>query len=185
MAMAATAAIGDNSKDLTENEEKALFFFHVRKDMASKAKLKEIQAQIKADRKLAQADSIALSRIDFAEKALDADDKTTITQKVNDQLKIMEWLNIIQAYNNDLFANRAPKEEKIEGQGEIAGLAAAERVSNYAAASADDKAWLRGYDRGQAIMRDNLEKAMMKKRAKSSKEEPPASGSNPFPKAAE
>lgn len=175
---------GHNSGALTENEEKALFFYHVRKDMASKAKLKEIQAQIKADRKLAQADSIALSRIDFAEKALDADDKTTITQRVNDQLKIMEWLNIIPPPSGDLFADRAPKEEKIEGQGEIAGLSAGEgitRTSPYAPNSPDDQAWLRGWDRGQAIMRDNLEKAMSKKRAKSSKEEPPApKGTDPF-----
>jgi hypothetical protein len=175
---------GHNSGALTENEEKALFFYHVRRDMASKARLKEIQAQIKADRKLAQADNIALSRIDFAEKALDADDKTTITQKVNDQIKIMEWLNIIPPASKDLFADRAPKEEKIEGQGEIAGMSAeagVSRTSPYAKGSTDDEAWLRGWDRGQAIMRDDLESAMTKKRAAKSNEEPPAaSGTDPF-----
>lgn len=175
-----SATVGDNSNKLTEDEEKALFFYHVRNDMALKAKRKEIDAQIKAGRKIAQSDDIVLSRIDFCEKALDAEDKTTITQKVNDQLRIMEWLHIIPAYNNDLFADRAPKEEKIEGQGEIAGLAAKDRVSGYAAASADDKAWLHGYDRGQAIQRDNVETAMKKKRATKSKEEPPSDGEDPF-----
>ncbi|MBD8556325.1 hypothetical protein IFT84_17595 [Rhizobium sp. CFBP 8762] len=172
---------GHNSGDLTENEEKALFFHHTRKNMATKAKIKALQAEMKQDRKLAQADGIVLSRIDFAEKALAAEDKSTITQKVNDQLKIMEWLHIIPAYNEDLLADRAPREEKIEGQGEIAGLAAVDRVSTYAANSEDDRAWLRGYDRGQAIMRDNLEKALTKKQANRTNEEPEGDGSDPFP----
>jgi hypothetical protein len=179
------AEVGHNSA-LTPAEEKALFFYHVRKDMATKAKLQELQAQRKQDRKLAQADNIALSRIDFAEKALDAEDKATITQKVNDQLKIMEWLNIIPSYNEDLFADRAPRDEKIEGQGEIAGLAGKDRFSDYAPDSADDKAWKRGYDRGQAIMRDNLEAAMTKSNSRRTNEEPPPStdGDDPFADAA-
>lgn len=178
------AAVAGHNSALTADEEKALFFYHVRKDMATKAKIADLQAQRKQDRKLAQADSIALSRIDFCEKALDAEDKTTITQKVHDQLKIMEWLNIIPAYNSDLFADRAPRDEKIEGQGEIAGLAGAERVSGYEAASADDKAWLSGYDRGQAIMRDNLEAAMNKANSKRTNEEPATTGGDPFQDAA-
>jgi len=180
------ATTGHNSNELTADQEKAHFFSHLRKDMATQAKIKTLQDQRKADRKIAQAEDIALSRIDFAQKALNAEDKSTITQRVNDQLKIMEWLHIIPAYNEDLLADRAPREEKVEGQGEIAGLAGIDRVSNYAAASADDKAWLRGYDRGQAIMRDNLEEAMKKKNASSSKEEPSApAGEDPFADAAE
>jgi len=168
---------GHNSGDLTDQEEKALFFHHLRKDMATKARIKELQDLRKSDRKLAQADDIALSRLDFAEKALDAEDKTTVPQKVNDQLKIMEWLNIIPPRIGDLFADRAPRDEKIEGHGEIAGLSAGPgilRVSPHAPGSPDDQSWLTGWDRGQAIMRDNLEKALTKKRASSSKEEPPA-----------
>lgn len=174
-----TSSIGDNSKELTESEEKALFFHHLRKDMSTKGKIKELQAQQKADRKLCQADGFALSRLDFAQKALGADDKSTITQKVEDQLKIMEWLNIIPAYNNDLFADRAPKEEKIEGQGQIAGLAGVDRVSGYAAGSEEDKTWLRGYDQGVSIM-DHLKSARAKKDSIRSKEAPPSDSDDPF-----
>lgn len=172
---------GHNSGELTPDQEKAHFFHHMRKDMATQAKIKALQDERKKDRKLAQSEDIALSRLDFAQKALSAEDKSTITQKVNDQLKIMEWLHIIPAYNEDLLADRAPREEKIEGQGEIAGLAGIDRVSNYAAGSEDDRAFLRGYDRGQAIMRDNLEAAMSKKNVAKTNEEPPADGSDPFP----
>lgn len=177
------ATIGDNSKILTDDEEKAHFFWHLRRDMATQAKIKALQDERKKDRKLAQSEDIALSRLDFAEKALAADDKTTIAQRVNDQMKIMGWLNIIPPPSNDLFADRAPKEEKIEGQGEIAGLAAGEgveRKSPYPPDSEDEKGWLRGWDRGQAIMRDNLESAMTKKNAKRTNEEPPADGDDPF-----
>ena len=177
---------GHNSGELTPDQEKAHFFHHLRKTMAKKAQIKALQGELKADRKIAQSEGIVLSRMDFAERAMGAQDQTTITQQVNDQLKIMEWLHIIPAYNEDLLADRAPREEKIEGQGEIAGLAGADRVSGYASASADDKAWLRGWDRGQAIMRDNLEAALTKKQSASSKEEPAVTdGEDPFPQAAE
>ncbi len=171
---------GHNSGELTADQEKAHFFHHLRRTMSTKAKIKDLQNELKSDRKVAQSEGVVLSRMDFAERALGAQDKSTITQQVNDQLKIMEWLHIIPAYNEDLLADRAPREEKIEGQGEIAGLAGADRVSNYAAASADDKAWLRGYDRGQGIMRDNLGEALKKKKAAATNEEPAATGDDPF-----
>jgi hypothetical protein len=183
--MPMTAAIGDNSKALTEDEEKALFFHHLRKDMATKAQIDDLQRQRKSDRKLCQADGFALSRLDFAQKALDAEDKTTVTQKVSDQLKIMEWLKIIPGYNEDLFADRAPKEERVEGQGEIAGLAGLDRVPPYSPDDADHQSWLTGWDRGQGILLKNLEAAMIKKNSARSKEEPAATGDDPFAEAAE
>lgn len=184
--MAETA--GHNSK-LTEDEEKAHFFNCFRKDVAIKDQIAALQKQKKADRKIYAAEGVASSRLDFCDKALNAEDKTTVTQKVADQMKIMTWLNIIPPPSNDLFADRAPKIERIEGEGEIAGLAAGEGVERkapYAPKSDDEAAWLRGWDRGQAIMRDNLKSAMEKKNAQRTNEAPAASGDgDPFKIAAE
>lgn len=179
--MAATASKTHNT-DLTEAEEKAHFFHCYRKDVALKVQIAALTKQRKDQRKIYAAEGIAASRLDFCDKALNADDKTTVTQKVSDQMKIMGWLNIIPPPAKDLFADRAPKEERIAGEGEIAGLAAeagVDRKAPYPPESADEKAWLRGWDRGQAIMRDNLKTAMEKKNADKNKEVPPVE--DPFP----
>ncbi len=118
-----TAASGHNSK-LTEAEEKAHFFHCYRKDAALKAQIAALTKQKKEQRKIFAAEGVAAARLDFCDKALNAEDQTTVTQKVADQMKIMTWLNIIPPPSDDLFADRAPKEERIEGEGEIAGLSA-------------------------------------------------------------
>lgn len=157
--------MGDNSK-LTEKERKALFYHHMRKRMAHKAQIKEIQASMKEDAKLAQADGVVIGHLDFAMKALDADDKKTITENFIAEGEILTWLGLTPGFQADLLTDRAPAIERIENNGRNAGLAGKARESGYAAKSDEDKAWLRGYDDGQKIMRDNLEEAMNKANSK-------------------
>lgn len=153
--------IGDNSA-LTENEEKALFFHHLRKDAEHQAVIKAAQAARKADRKLAQAEGIVLADLDYAQRAINADDKGIITARHLQQSKINFWLGLSSGYQTDLFIDRAPGIERIEKEGEQAGFLAADRFSPYEAMSDEDQAWLRGYDRAQKIMAENLQSAMEK-----------------------
>ncbi len=155
------AAVGHNS-ELTENERKALFFHHLRKRMAHNHRLSEVKAEKKADGKLAQADEIVLGDLDYAIKAIDAEEKATITDRFFSHGEILSWLGLTPGFQADLLRDRAPALERIEKQGELAGLAATERESGYASGSDEDQTWLRGYDNGQQIMRDNLEAAMSK-----------------------
>lgn len=46
--------------------------------------------------------------------------------------------------------------------------------------SDEDREWLRGYDDAQKVMLENLQAAMEKRNANKSKEEPPATGDDPF-----
>lgn len=172
---------GHNSA-LTENEEKALFFFHLRKDAEHQAIIKAAQAARKADRKLAQADGIVLADIDYAQRAMNAEDKGTITARHLQQSKINFWLGLASGYQSDLFIDRAPGIERIEKEGEQAGFLAAERVSPYAKASDEDQAWHRGYDSAQKIMADNLQSAMEKVNAaaKDGDELIQSAGDDPF-----
>ncbi|MBX8825268.1 hypothetical protein [Ochrobactrum sp. SFR4] len=167
-----TASAGHNS-ELTENEEKALFFHHMRKRMAHNAAAAEIATAKKADGKTAQADGVVLGDLDFAIKALNADDKATVTDRYLNQGTILTWLNLVPGFQSDLLRDRAPAIERIEGEGELAGLAGKDPKSPHDAGSNEDMVWLRGWDRGQAIMRDNLQSAMEKINSESEEDADP------------
>lgn len=153
--------IGDNSK-LTENERKSLFFHHLRKRMAHNAGLAEVNAAKKADGKTAQADGIVLGDLDYAIKAINADDKATVTDRFLAHGEVLSWLNLTPGFQSDLLRDRAPAIERIEGEGELAGLAGKDPESSYDKGSDEDQAWQRGWNKGQQIMRDNLQSAMEK-----------------------
>ena len=178
---------GHNST-LSENERIALFFHHLRKRKAHNAAIAEVNAAKKADAKLAKNDKVAVTDLDFAIKTIDADDKATSTDQFIQHGEILTWLNVIPGFQSDLLRDRAPAMERIEGEGKLAGLAGRDAVSPYAKGSDEDLAWLRGWDCGQAIMRDNLESAMEKINARMAGEEDDLGeeeGDPDFPAAAE
>ena len=165
-ARAGQPAPGHNSGEVTEAERKSLFFHHLRKRMAHNADLAEINAAKKADGKTAQADGIVLGDIDYAIKAIDADDKKTITDRFVAEGEILTWLGLSTGFQSDLFRDRAPAMERIAKQGELAGYAAKERSSGYGPGSDEDTAWLAAYDDAQKKMQVDLLAAMEKANAK-------------------
>lgn len=173
------ARLGDNSGALTEDEEKALFFHHLRKREECNARIKEAQADKKAAGKLAQMDGLVLADLDYASRAMGAEDKKTITDRFGAFGKILSWLGLMPGYQSDMFADRMPAIERIEGEGELAGLAARERSSGYGPGSDEDQAWLRGYDRGQEIARDHLQSAMEKRNAEARAKDELIKGADP------
>lgn len=162
---------GHNSQ-LTENERKALFFHHMRKRMAHNSDLAEINSIKKADGKIAQADGIVLGDLDYAIKAIDADDKGTVTDRFLAHGEVLAWLNLTPGFQSDLLRDRAPAIERIEGEGELAGLAGKDAKSPHDNGSNEDAAWLRGWERGQKIMLDNLQAAMEKINSENQHEDP-------------
>lgn len=153
---------GHNSQ-LSDNDKKALFFHHLRIRVGHDAKVKEANADKKAAGKLAQADEIVLGDLDYAIKAINADDKGTVTDRFVAHGEVLAWLNVIPGFQSDLLRDRAPAIERIEGEGELAGLAGKDPESGYDKGSDEDTAWLKGWDKGQKFMLDNLQAAMEKK----------------------
>lgn len=172
--------MGDNSKHLTDREEAALKMHHLKKRMAHKAIILKAQTDMKEDANLCKADGIPVALIDFGIKALSAEDKATPVQKVMEQGKMLETLGLIPAWNGDLMADRATKEERIFAEGKMKGMAGVDKVSGYAAASVDDKTWRSGYEEGQRIMLEDLPKALAKKAAGRTKEAPAPESDDPF-----
>jgi hypothetical protein len=167
---AADNDIGHNSGELTEAERKALFFHHLRKRMAHNAELAELNAAKKADGKTAQADGMVLGDLDYAIKAIGADDKKTVTDRFVAEGEILSWLGLSSGFQSDMFRDRAPAIERIEKEGELAGYAATERLSGYAEGSDEDTRWLAAYDGAQAKMLADLETAMLKRNAEAADE---------------
>jgi hypothetical protein len=178
-----TAAPGHNSGDLTEGQRKALFFHHLRKRMAFNADLDEIKADRKEAGKLAQADGLVLGDIDYAIKAIAADEKKTITDRFVAEGEILNWLGLSEGFQSDIFRDRAPAIDKIAKAGEIAGFAAKARESGYGPGSDEDTTWLNAYDAAQKQMLTDLEAAMLKKNAEKDeliKAGEPEPDENPF-----
>lgn len=181
-----TAATGHNSK-LSDAERQALWGHHVQKRVAihrEREALKAREAKHKAD---AKNDGISEKEMkDFLDCMLTDD-----PQKKVDQFNMLKRNRIrlgliIDDRAGDLLTDRVSNEQMIFAAGVEAGLAALDRVSKYAAASPEDRAFLDGYDDGQRIMRENLQAAMEKRNAEKSNEEPaPADGDDPFAEAAE
>lgn len=162
---AADNDIGHNSGELTEGERKALFFHHLRKRMVHNAAIKEAQDAKKDDGKLAQADHVVLGDLDYAIKAITADDKKTVTDRFVAEGEILTWLGLSAGFQSNMFRDRAPAMERIAKEGERAGYAATERESGYGPGSDEDNTWLNAYDAAQKQMAVDLEAAMLKRNA--------------------
>lgn len=154
------AGIGHNS--LTDDEQKALLFHHARKEIEITAQIKALQNERSVQRKNAQADGIALDRLDYAIKVLNAEDKKRLVDAEKERLQILKWTKLVPDYQGDLFADRAPVVERITGEGERAGLLGKDGVSPYTTGSEEDKAWLNGWRNGQNILAKNFESARAK-----------------------
>jgi hypothetical protein len=175
---------GHNSK-LTEQESQALWGHHVKQRVAIRRQMDELKAKEVTLKKDAKNDGISEQEMkDFLDCML-SDDK----QKKVDNFQMLKRNRIRLGLipddrKGDLLADRVTNLEMIFAAGVESGLAALDRITKYAAGSDEAKAFLDGYDDGQRIARENLQSAMEKRNAASSKEEP-ASEADPFPAAAE
>ncbi len=82
------ADTGHNSGELTPAEWKALKFDHYHKIAAQKAKVEAEQTEYKRLRKLAKADQIVLSDIDFMLKCAEVEDDTILTDRLKREAEI-------------------------------------------------------------------------------------------------
>lgn len=156
------AEAGDNSK-LTDAELKALRFTHFNAISAQKARLAEQQVEYKRLRKLAKADGITLSDIDFMLRCAEIEDPEIITNQIRSMTQIAEWFALPVSYQPDMFVDRAPALERIEAEGEVAGLSGKTGVSDYGPGSPEAQAWMKGWTKGQKSLADDLVSAMEKR----------------------
>lgn len=180
--MGKAPAAGHNS-ELTEAERKSLFFHHYQKIQAQDEIVKAAAAERKRLRKLARADGIVLSDMDFAMRCAETDDPSIVPDELRRQMEIASWFSLPVQYQPDLFVDRAPADERFEAEGYTAGMKGKDANSGHSKGSKEDKAWLKGWEKGQAEMRDALASAMEKKKAATAEpdQSAPSTGKDPFP----
>lgn len=176
-----TAQIGDNSK--AERTRRSLFSYYHQQDRTIDAKIEALKAERKAVRQNAKASGFASSKLDHYLKSFKAEDQQKPVDKLKSDRENLAWLGLIQdAPQGDLLVDRASKEQLLQAKGFHAGLTNLDRVSGYDAGSSEDRMWLESYDAGKKEYDAELPGIMKDMEAASTKETPPASGGNPFPK---
>jgi uncharacterized protein (UPF0335 family) len=179
----------DPTKETISEADKAILWsIHTRKVRELKAKAKEIKKLIDDQTADAKNDGFDKKEVlDYVDVMTSDDQKKHIT-KFNMMKRNRIRLGLIpDDRGGDLLADRATREQLIEADGYECGLNGFERVSKQSAGSADDKLWLKAYQRGQDDYGQNWQRVMEEKKARreaeeaaSSKESPPATGEDPF-----
>lgn len=154
---------GHNS-ELTPAEIKALKFHHFHAISAQKAKVEAEQAEYKRLRKLAKADHIVLSDIDFMMKCADIEDETILTDRAKREAEIMAWFALPVSFQPDMFTDldAEPLEDRAAREGEAAGYQGKDAVPPYDASSAAGQAWMKAWHLGNKNRTEALASALEK-----------------------
>lgn len=153
------------NSELTPAEAKALRFHHYGAIAAQQAKVAEQQAEYKRLRKLAKADGIILSDIDFMMRCAEIEDSDIISDRLKREIEIASWFALPVQFQADLFGNdnREPAEDRAAREGAAAGYAGKDPAPPYDATSAQGQAWMRGWHSAQEQLRADLQSAMEKR----------------------
>jgi len=146
MSMADT---GHNSGELTPAEWKALKFDHYHKIAAQKAKVEAEQTEYKRLRKLAKADQIVLSDIDFMLKCAEVEDDTILTDRLKREAEMRRGLPCRSSFRLTCSnVGLEPLEDRAGEEGEAAGYRGKDPTPPYDGASAAGQAWLDAWHAG-------------------------------------
>lgn len=139
------------SNQLTEDQQRALFFNHVNlyeKELAAK------KAQDKKFRdacKLIKSEGTSIDDVKLAISLQDPEGEAAEKAKVENNLRIAKWLNV--DYGHQFTFLEAPESaDKAREEGKIAGLKGVPKKPPHDPSVPQYKAWMEGYDEGQQVM---------------------------------
>ncbi|MDW9804229.1 hypothetical protein GOA91_15080 [Sinorhizobium meliloti] len=160
------ATIGDNSKDLTPAEQKALFMHHLGEILKQTDICKAENAKRLALRKQAKANGIVLADIDFGLRCAQIEDPQIIINEQQRRAQIGQYFALPIGAQTEFDFDREPAVDRARREGERAGYEAASPNTNpYDENSTQGRAWAKGWKEAQAEMAANLQSAMEKKQA--------------------
>lgn len=150
------AVTGDNI--LTEDQQRAVFFNHLKLFKHAETAITEIEVELRAAKaelknvkKLIQGEGTKLTDIDTALRLEDGGEKV-LKGEIESQIKVAKWLGLPMG-QSDLFGeDRRPAVDKAFEEGKIAGMKGVSRKPPYDPSVPQHQRWLEGYAEGQAIL---------------------------------
>jgi len=160
--------IGHNNAttELTAAERKTLFMHHYRKITAQAAKVKIEADYLKELRKLAKADTIVLSDIDFAVRCAKVDNSEIIPEEIKRHIEIAQFFALPVGQQTEMDFDREPANDKAKREGTAAFFAGSPREpTQYAPDSRSGQAYMKAWDAAEATEQSDLASAFQKKNA--------------------
>lgn len=176
-------ASSEGTKAINDKRQK-LFAYYFRKELAAETERRAAADKKSANRKVAKASDPTFTgqKFDHYLKAHFGEDDQKPVDRLRSDRENLEWLGLIPSTKGDLLAkvDHVDKEGMIRAKGYKAGLLGLDRVSGFDGGSADDKMFLESYDAGKKEYETDLPAILKQMEAETTKEEPPASGFDPF-----
>lgn len=161
---------GHNSGDLSPAEHKALYMHHFREIEAQTAVVARENEERKRLRKLAKADGIPLSDIDFGLRCATIEDQQIIADQMIRESQIAQFFSLPVGVQSSMDFEAEPINDRARREGENAGYQGRDRVAPYDETSRPGQAWLKAYDKGKAAYEGLKESALQKIKAKAERD---------------
>lgn len=161
---------GHNSGELSPAEHKALYMHHFRAIEAQTAVMQRENTERKRLRKLAKADGIPLSDIDFGLRCSQIEDQSIIADQMMRESQIAQFFALPVGVQTGFDFEREPINDRAKREGNAAGYAGRDRVAPYDETSKPGQAWLKAYDAGKAQADGDTESALQKVKARAARE---------------
>jgi hypothetical protein len=139
---------------------------HYRKITAQAAKVKIEADYLKELRKLAKADTIVLSDIDFAVRCAKVDNSEIIPEEIKRHIEIAQFFALPVGQQTEMDFDREPANDKAKREGTAAFFAGSPREpTQYAPDSRSGQAYMKAWDAAEATEQSDLASAFQKKNA--------------------
>ncbi|RIY00193.1 hypothetical protein D3218_12965 [Aureimonas flava] len=151
---------------MSSAEMKALKMDYFHQISAQQARVDEEREELQRIRKLAKADKIILSDIDFMMRCAKVEDPRVIPDRIKREAEIASWFALPVLFQPDMFGDftREPAEDAARREGHAAGVSGF-GSNPHDENSASGRAWAAAWEAAQADHRANLKSAMEKKNA--------------------
>lgn len=145
-------AVAGHNQGLTEDQQAALFFNHLKLYRAALETKKLADAALKNACKLMKAEGTKLDDIKTAIQLQDnKDGEKEVRAQIEDTIRVAKWMGYSVGHQVDMFPDRRPAAEKAFDDGKVSGLAGLACKPPFDPGQLCDK-WVSGWQTGQKAL---------------------------------